>query len=78
MLGIGTLPMTPPKNSIILTVTNLFLKWTEAIALPDKRATLVADSSVNLLCNKGIPMAVLSDNCPEFYNEVWILQLRHT
>lgn len=38
---------------MILTVTNLFLKWAEAIALPDKRATLVADSSVNLLCNKA-------------------------
>ena len=80
MLGIdfiGPLPMTPLGNSMILTVTDLFSKWTEAFALPDKRATSVAALLVKLSCNKGIPMAVLSDNGSEFCNEVWILQLRH-
>ena len=79
MLGIdfiGPLPMTPLGNSMILTVTDLFSKWTEAFALPDKRATSVAASLVKLFCNKGITMAVLSDNGSEFCNEVWLLQLR--
>ena len=74
MLGIGPLPMISLRNSMILTVTDLFLKRTEAVALPDKRENLVAASSVNLFCNKDIPRAVLSDNCSEFCNEVWILK----
>ena len=73
MLGIdfvGPLPITPKGNSMILTITDLFSKWTEAYPLPDKRATSVAAALVNLFCNKGIPKVVLSDNGSEFCNEV--------
>ena len=73
MLGIdfvGPLPITPKGNSMILTITDLFSKWTEAYPLPDKQATSVAAALVNLFCNKGIPKAVLSDNGSEFCNEV--------
>ena len=80
MLGIDfidPLPMTPLGNSMILTVADLFSKWTEAFSLTGKRATSVAASLVKLFCNKGIPMAVFSDNGSEFCNELWILQLRH-
>ena len=72
---IGPLPMTPLENSMILTLTDLFSKQTEAFALPDKTETSAAASLVELFCNKLIPMAVLSDNGSEFCNEVWILQL---
>ena len=72
---IGPLPMTPLGNSMILTLTDLFSKQTEAFALPDKTETSAAASLVELFCNKLIPMAVLSDNGSEFCNEVWILQL---
>ena len=67
--------MTPLGNSMVLTVTDLFSKQTEAFALPDKTETSAAASLVELFCNKLIPMAVLSDNGSEFCNEVWILQL---
>ena len=67
--------MTPLGNSMILTVTDLFSKQTEAFALPDKTETSVAASLVEVFCYKLIPMAVLSDNGSEFCNEVWILQL---
>ena len=69
MLGIDfidPLPMTPLGNSMILTVADLFSKRTESFSLPDKRATSVAASLVKLFCNKGIPMAVLSDNGSDF------------
>ena len=62
---------------MILTVADLYSKWTEAFLLPDKRETSVAASLVMLFCNKGIPVAALSDNGSEFCNELWILQLRH-
>ena len=67
--------MTPLGNSMVLTVTDLFSKQTEAFALPDKTKTSVAASLVEVFCYKLIPMAVLSDNGSEFCNEVWILQL---
>lgn len=67
--------MTPLGNSMVLTVTDLFSKQTEAFALPDKTETSVAASLVEVFCYKLIPMAVLSDNGSEFCNEVWILQL---
>ena len=55
---------------MILTITDLFSKWAEAYALPDKRASSLALALVNLFCNKGISQAVLSDNGSEFCNEV--------
>ena len=67
--------MTPLGNSMVLTVTDLFSKQTEAFALLDKTKTSVAASLVEVFCYKLIPMAVLSDNGSEFCNEVWILQL---
>ena len=73
MLGIdfvGPLPITPKGNSMILTITDLFSKRTEAYPLPDKQATSVVAALVNLFCNKCIPKAVLSDNGSEFCNEV--------
>ena len=79
MLGIdfiGPLPMTALGNSMVLTVTDLFLKWTETFVLPDKRATSVAASLVKLFGNNDILMAVLSDHGSEFCNEAWLLQLR--
>ena len=57
-------------NCMILTITDLFSKWAEAYALPDKRASSLALALVNLFCNKGISQAVLSDNGSEFCNEV--------
>ena len=67
---VGPLPITPKGNSMILTITDLFSKWTEVYPLPDKQATSVAAVLVNLLCNKGIPKAMLSDNRLEFCDEV--------
>lgn len=72
MVGIdfvGPLQTTARGNCMILTITDLFSKWTEAYALPDKRASSVASALVNLFCNKGIPQAVLSDNGSKFCNE---------
>ena len=60
MLGIdfvGPLLITPKGNNMILTIADLFSKWTEAYPLPDKQATSVAAVLVNLFCNKGIPKA---------------------
>ena len=73
MVGIdfvGPLQTTTQENCIILMITELFSKWTEAYALPDKHATSVALAFVNLFCNNGIPQAVLSDNGSKFCNEV--------
>ena len=72
MVGIdfvGPLQTTARGNCMILTITDLFSKWTEAYALPDKRASSVASALVNLFCNKGILQVVLSDNGSKFCNE---------
>ena len=73
MVGIdfvGPLQSIARGNCTTLTITDLFSKWTEAYALPDKRASSVASALVNLIRNKGIPRAVLSDNGSEFCNEI--------
>ena len=71
---VGPLPITPLGNSMILTVTDLSSKWTEAFASLDKRATLIAALLVKLFCSKGIPVVVLPDSSSEFCNEVWIFK----
>ena len=73
MVGIdfaGPLQTTTWGNCMILTITDLFSKWTGAYVLPDKRASSVASAMVNPFCNKGIPQAVLLDNGSKFGNEV--------
>ena len=73
MVGIdfaGPLQATARGNCMILMITDLFSKWTEAYALPDKRESSVTSALVNLFSNKGIPQTVFSDNGSEFCNEV--------
>ena len=67
---LGPLQTTTYGNFMILAITDLFSKWTEAYALPDKRASLVASTLVNHFCNKVITKVFLSDNGSEFCNEV--------
>ena len=67
---VGPLQTTARGICMMLTITYLFSKCTEAYALPEKRASSVASALVNLFCNKGIPQVALSDNGSEFCNEV--------
>ena len=46
---VGPLQTTARGNCMIMTITDLFTKWSEAYALTDKRASSVASALVNLL-----------------------------
>ena len=55
----------------ILTATDYFTKWSEAIPIPDKQATTVATALANnVFCRLGCPLEILSDQGPEFDNQL--------
>ena len=67
----GRFPESHDGMSYILTMTDYFSKWTEAIALPDKQATTVADNLINTwICRFGCPLQILSDQGTEFDNKL--------
>lgn len=72
MVGIDFLELTETKkkNRYILTITDLFSKFPDAVALPNKTAATTADALIRFFFRYGFPEIVLSDNGGEFVNEV--------
>ena len=57
---------TPRGSVYILTCTDIFTKWTEAFAIPNKEAKVVSRVLVEqVFCRFGTPIALLSDNGTE-------------
>ncbi len=63
---IGPPPITEASNRFIVMVIDYYSKWTEAYALPNHSAEIVADCIVsNWIVHHGIPLRLHSDNDPE-------------
>ncbi len=59
---LGPLPLTKQGNRYILTICDLFTKWTEAIAIPNAEAGTVASAFVNqFITRMGTPLILLTD-----------------
>ena len=67
----GPFPTSHDGKNYILTCTDHFSKWCTASALPDKKATTVADTLIrDVFCIYGTPFEILSDQGPEFDNKL--------
>src|SRR5439155_21816000 len=67
---IGPLPVTPRSNRYIATAVDLFSKWPEAQALPDKSAASVHSFLFGLICRHGCSQILITDQGREFVNEI--------
>ena len=63
-------PRNPPSSNghrFILTVTDYFSKWAEAIALAEvKTAAVLKFLKTNVICRFGVPKRFIHDNGPQF------------
>jgi len=57
----------------LLTMTDYFSKYVEAIPLPDKSALSVAKGFYKMNCRHGAPAHIISDQGREFVNEVGLV-----
>ena len=64
---VGPLPRTKRKNRFILTVQCSFIKWAEAYAIPNQRASTCARVLIeNWICRFGVPDSIHSDQGRNF------------
>ena len=67
----GPHPRSRRGKTYILTVIDCYTKFAEAIAIPNKEATTVAQALVEqVLCRYGLPLQLLSDQGKEFENNI--------
>ncbi len=58
----GPLPLTEQGNKYIITFTDYFTRWTEAVALPDQTAKTIVRALVDtVICRYGSPKVILTD-----------------
>jgi len=72
-------PTTSKKgNKYLLTQTDYFTKYVEAVPLLDKSADSVATNLYSTFCRHGAPVHVISDQGREFVNQVnlWCKRIR--
>ena len=58
------------ENRYLLTMTDYFSKYVEAIPLPDKSAVSVAKGLYKAYCRHGSPAHIISDQGRKFVNQV--------
>lgn len=80
-------PINPPSSAghnFILTTTNYFSKWSEAIALKIARDEQVINIlKDNIFFRFGLPVSIISDNGPEFISAKFLkfcvdLNIKHS
>lgn len=67
---VGPYRKTADGNQYILTVTDYFSKYVEAVPIPDKTALSVAKGIFKLYCRHGAPVNIICDQGREFINHV--------
>ena len=69
---LGPLPLSKHGNRYILVVTDMFTKWTEAMALQNQEASTVSRALVdNFICRFGTPLQLHSDQGRNFESELF-------
>lgn len=69
---LGPLPITKNRNRFILVITDMFTKWTEAVAIPTQESTTVAKALVdNFICRFGSPLQLHSDQGRNFESNLF-------
>ena len=62
--------VTSSGNRYILTTTDYFTKYVEAVPIKDKSAESVAKAIYKVFCRRGSPVHIISDQGREFVNKV--------
>ncbi|XP_062510638.1 uncharacterized protein K02A2.6-like isoform X2 [Corticium candelabrum] len=66
-------PITPVSTEgqrFILTISDYFSKWVEAVALPSKCASDVARALFKIFMRMGLPQVITTDQGSEFRNKL--------
>ena len=67
----GPLPVTNNENKYIIVAMDYLTKWPEAKAIPNAKATTVAEFIYkDIICRHGVPEEILSDRGTSFINQV--------
>ena len=69
---IGPFRPTAMGYKFVLTMTDYFSKYVEAVPIKDKSAVSVARGIYEVYCRQGAPVHVISDQGKEFINQVYI------
>jgi hypothetical protein len=66
----GPLPLTKQGITYILVISDLFTKWTEAIAIPNQESTTICQAFVdNVITKYGTPLQIHSDQRRNFQSD---------
>jgi len=80
-------PINPPSSArriFILTTTNYFSKWSEAIALKNAREEQVINFLQETIFSRfGLPVSIIIDNAPTFISTIFLkfcvdLNIKHS
>ena len=64
---VGPMPTTPRGNTWILVLTDHFTRWSDALAIPDATAPVVARAlDERVFCYLGLPESIHSDQGAQF------------
>ena len=69
---IGPFRPTAMGYQFVLTMTDYFSKYVEAVPIKDRSAVSVARGIYEVYCRQGAPVHVISDQGKEFINQVYI------
>ncbi|CAC5375365.1 unnamed protein product [Mytilus coruscus] len=68
----GPLPLTKRNNKYILVISDLFTKWTEAIALPNQESSTICTAFIDHFVTKfGAPLQLHSDQGRNFKADIF-------
>ncbi|CAC5407930.1 unnamed protein product [Mytilus coruscus] len=68
----GPLPLTKRSNKYILIISDLFTKWTEAIALPNQESSTICTAFIDHFVTKfGTPLQLHSDQGRNFQADIF-------
>ncbi|CAC5404170.1 unnamed protein product [Mytilus coruscus] len=68
----GPLPLTKRSNKYILVISDLFTKWTEAIALPNQESSSICTAFIDHFVTKfGAPLQLHSDQGRNFQADIF-------
>ena len=66
---IGPFQPTAGGHKFVLTMTDYFSKYVEAVPIPDKTAVSVAQGIYKVYCRQGSPVSIICDQGKEFVNQ---------